>query len=253
MTACAVPNCFARHLHTGVCEGNGCPGCRPREAETGCLCPHHFARLNGAVVDVPGLIAHLRDIGRPNAGRQAGGDGRGHGDPADRTVLPGPWLDADEIGGTLASWALLVIEERPRTVGPRSGVLAWSPGGVRSEGGETWAVEAHPRGTDDPDALVRWLLPLLPWVADQEWVAEMLREMEAMIGTAKARWPMGERGRHVQGLPCPRCEHLTLWYEPPTTARPMMQVQCLEPECGRTFGEDEWERMRGLVRLAGGA
>ena len=248
MSACAVVGCVARHLHTGVCEGNGCPGCRPREAEHGRLCPHHWQRLNGAVVDVPGVIAHLLDVGRPNAGRQAGGDGRSHGDPAERTILPGAWLEADEISGTLTSWASLVIEERPHTVGPGSGVLVWSLGGVR----EGEAVDPQPIRTDAPSDLVRWLLPLLPWVAAQEWAVEMLREMEAMIGTAKARWPMGERGRHVEGLPCPRCEHLTLWYEPPTTARPLMQVQCLEPECGRTFGEDEWERMRGLVRLAGG-
>ena len=250
MSACAVAGCVARHLHTGVCEGNGCPGCRPREAEHGRLCPHHWQRLNGAMVDVPGVIAHLLDIGAPNAGRQWGGDGRSHGDPAERTVLPGPWLDADEIGALLTSWAHLVMDERPAR-GPAPGSLAWSHPARRV--GEPEDVDPRPVRAQDPDAVVRWFLPLLPWVADQEWVAEMLREMEAMIGTAKARWPMGERGRHVQGLPCPRCERLTLWYEPPTPARPLMQVQCLEPECGRTFGEDEWERMRGLVRLAGGA
>lgn len=246
MSACAVSGCVARHLHTGTCEGNGCPGCAPRAAEHGTLCPHHWQRLNGAVVDVPGLLAHLLDIGQPTAGRQAGGDGRSHGDPAERTILPASWLDADEISALLTSWASMVIEERPHTIGPRAGVLTWTLGGWR--GGDR--VDPQPVRTESPDDLVRWLLPLLPWVAEQEWAVEMLREMEAMVGTAKARWPMAERGRHVEGLPCPRCEHLTLWYEPPTTARPTMQVHCLEPDCGRIFGEDEWDRMRGLMRLA---
>lgn len=236
---------------TPQCPGDNCRGCLPRPAEHGTLCPTCWTRLNGDIVDTPDLLAHLRHIGRPNAGHQAGGDGRNTGDPAKRTIIPAAWLDEDEIANELTSWAHVIIETHPATLtGPQG--LRWVNGGTAGGPytGETWHVDPRPVGVHTPDPLITWLLPLLPWAVEQEWAAEMRRAVSNLIGTAKARWPITERGHHVIGIPCPRCDTVALWYSPPTLERPTMQVHCTNDECGRTFPEDEWDRLRSLITIA---
>jgi len=104
----------------------------------------------------------------------------------------------------------------------------------------------------DPTArLVKWLLPLLPWCSEQEWAGEMRRELSELIATTKARWPMEDtKTRAILGTPCPRCDQLALWYTPPSRFKAPFVVACGNPECGRVFSEDEWERLVGLLEIA---
>ena len=251
MSACIL-GCRIRgeHKPEGAeppCPGETCPGCLPRPAAVGTLCAWCYQRLTADVADLPSLLAHLDYVGRPNAGHQAGGDGRTGGDPANRTILHAAWLTADEIETWLCGWVEMITEER----GLRGPAMRWTLGGRRREAGESWIVDPHPVAAQDMRALVRWLTPHLEWVAGRDWAGDFRRELGKAVATAKARWPMVERG-HAVPAPCPRCDGLTLWYSPPVWAGGPMRVECLDPECGRIFAEDEWERMRALMVIAAG-
>ena len=262
-TKACLSGCTQRGSHLTTCETKGaeidpCTGCLPRAAEFGNLCPFCWQRLASDVVDAPGLVRHLRDMAEPDAGRKPAGDGRSMGDPAWGSILSAAIGAADEIHADLASWALLILEEHPngaRMAGPdEHGV--W-----RSQ--DCWHVidgESVPKPSTvagihhDPEAtvrLVKWLLPLLPWCSEQEWAGEMRRELSALIATTKARWPMEDtKTRAILGTPCPRCDHLSLNYTPPCAYKAPFVVACGNPECGRVFSEDEWERLVGLLEIA---
>ena len=248
-TKACLSGCTQRGSHLTTCETKGaeidpCTGCLPRAAEFGNLCPFCWQRLNSDVVDAPGLVRHLRDMAEPDAGRKPAGDGRSMGDPAWGSILSAAIGAADEIHANLASWALLILEEHPngaRMAGP-------DPRGAwLTRYGATVGVckaEATAR-------LVKWLLPLLPWCSEQEWAGEMQRELSALIATTKARWPMEDtKTRAILGTPCPRCDHLGLMYTPPSWFKAPFVVACGNPECGRVFSEDEWERLVGLLEIA---
>ena len=245
MTAC-VRGCRIRGQHTAECATE-CAGCLPRPAVEGLLCAWDYARLVADLEDLPSLIAHLDEMAEPDAGHQSGGDGRTHGDPAHRTILPAAMLTADELETWLWGWLEMVSEERGIAL-PRA---RWTLGGRRKEGREAWYVDPRPVAARDMRAVVKWVLPHLPWVAQQEWVGEFRGELGREIATAKARWPMVERG-HAVPLPCPRCDGLTLWYSPPAWAGASMRVECLSPDCGRVFAEEEWVRMKALMVIAAG-
>lgn len=245
MSAC-IRGCTIRGQHTADCATE-CAGCLPRPAVEGLLCAWDYARLVADVESLPSLIAHLGEMAEPDAGHQAGGDGRSGGDPAHRTILPAATLTADELEIAVCGWVLIVMED----LGLEGPAMRWTMGGRRKVGAETWGEPPKPVAARDMRALVKWLLPHLPWVAQQEWVGEMRGDLGREISTAKARWPMVERG-HAVPMPCPRCESLTLWYSPPAWAGASMRVECLSPDCGRVFAEEEWVRMRGLMVIAAG-
>lgn len=241
--------CTTRGHHNPTCPGDDCPGCTPRPAEFGTLCAWDWVRFNGDIVDLPFLLAHLRDIGQPHAGQQGLDRPRSGGRPSDRTLIPAPWLDADEIAGVIANWCDEITTKHPaRLTGPPP--TRWATGGTYRDPDTGSPIYTPPRILEtDPEATARWLIPLLPWVAQQDWAATMREDLARIIGTTRARWPMAERGHAVEHIPCPRCDQLTLWYDPPTTVRRTMQVTCTNEDCGRIFTEDEWERLRALVTL----
>lgn len=245
MSAC-ITGCMIRGQHETTCEDRDtCAGCLPRPAEFGHLCAWDWQRLNGDVVDCPGLVEHLREIGEPDAHAAPPSDTTSYRDPSEGSILPAAWLAADEVHANLASWALLILEEHPNgqgMAGPDE-VGAW-----HTRYGSTVGVLTS-RATE---ALVKWLLPLLPWCAEQEWAGEMRQELATLVATTKARWPIADtRSRHIPGTSCPRCQHLTLWYTPPVGFGLPFVVACENPECGRVFEEDEWTRLVALLERAG--
>lgn len=231
MTTTCAGGCTLRAEHLTDCPGGGCRGCLPRPVELGVLCAWCWQRLQAVVVDVPAMVAHLREIGRLDMAAAArplsDNAGRG-GDPAHGSILPAAYLAADELQASLASWALLVLEEHPvQMVGPTNGRTA--------------------------AGVARWIEPHLTWCAGVHWAPTMLRDLSREVATLRARWPMPadvERARAVPGMRCPRCDEVSLEYSPPTWERMPFKVSCQNQDCARVFNEDEWDRLVGLVARA---
>jgi len=261
MTAC-ITGCTTRGRHLTTCEtrdaeANRCRGCTPRDAEFGQLCAWDWQRLNADVIDAPELVRHLREMAQPTAGAKPPSDGRGHGDPAESSVLSGAVDAADGVHATLAAWAHIILEEHPDRLGMRGpderGAVITQQTLRRNEDG-VYVQKATVWGIRDAEAtarLVKWLLPLLGWCAAQEWAGEMRREIGDVVRTTMARWPIAEtRTRPLVDTLCPRCDHGSLVYTPPSAYRAPFVVACINPECGRIFTEDEWTRLVELLGIA---
>lgn len=256
---CAA-GCTVRGVHRPACDGHcdhakhtTCCGCEPRVAEHGNLCSWCWQRLCSDVAATPALVAHLREVGEPHAGRKPLSDDiRSPSDPAEADILSAAIDAADELHANLASWALLVLEEYGGggvLTGPDE--TGWWQSRTHTkadpETGELYVSHRRPVGlrTPDPTAthrLVAWLTPYLEWCAEQEWAAEMRTEVGSMVATTTARWPTTDyRTRPVTGVSCARCDQRTLTYTPTTFYRAQFKVTCTNPECGRIYTEDEWD------------
>jgi hypothetical protein len=173
------------------------------------------------------MVVHLREIARLDraAATRPLSEMEHGGDPAEGTVLSAAYIAADELESDLASWAHLVLEQHPaRLRGPN----------------------ARPWYGDIP----RWIAPQLAWCSRQEWAPAMRAELGATLATLRARWPTpedAERTRTIPGVPCPRCEQVSLEYSPPKWERMPFKVSCQNEDCARVFSEDEWERFVGLI------
>lgn len=236
-TATCAVGCTTRGQHTTDCaDRSECRGCLPRPAEHGTLCAWCWQRLNADVAGAPRLVAHLREIGKPAAQAAPPSDTQTHRDPAEGSILPAAWVAADELHAMLASWALLILEEHPsgaRMAGPDE-VGAWHTAYGATVGVRTPAATAR---------LCAWLTPLLPWCAEQEWAAEMRREVGEAVATMSARWPTPDMVEppHAVPMPCPACGWRSLVYAPPSVAGAAFRVSCSNPDCARVWSEDEWE------------
>lgn len=266
MTTIAPPcasGCTQRGQHVPDCTDWGaadpkCRGCLPRPAEFGRLCAWCWQRLNADVVDSPALARYLWAIGHAGESGSAGGDGIRSGDPAERALLHGAIDALDGLHACLASWAHLILEEHPdgdRMSGPdERGVrrTQWSRARVLKDDelAEPYYIPPTVAGVHDPAAtsrLVRWLLPLLAWCSAQEWAGEMRREIGSVVRTTAARFPVAERTRAIPGVECPVCEMTSLVYDPATTERHSVQVNCSTRGCGVVFSEDEFRRLTKIV------
>jgi hypothetical protein len=217
MTTPCATGCRVTGRHLDQCQPP-CRGCAPRDATDGTLCAWCARTLGDTLAAIPGLVAHLRDIGEPHASTPPAGDGRGHQDPAESTVLPAAWLFADEMMSTVTGWARIVDEEGP---------------------GRFFVA----------DDVCAWLMHSLPWIVAQEWAAEMRSELMRDVTTARHRWPTAddtEPARRVD-IPCPRCDLMSLVYTPPREAKAAFVVQCESPDCARVLTEDEFDRLRGVA------
>jgi hypothetical protein len=224
-----MSGCKITGQHKSTCEGE-CRGCLPRPAEEGVLCAWCWRRLTTDLAAVPALVVHLREIGKPMAQTNPPGDGRSYRDPAESTVIPAAWLEADSLESLVSSWVLLVIEEHPNQP-------------MRGPNAAPWYGDQ-----------VAWLTPHLPWCARQDWASIMRGELGRDVATLRARWPMltdTEPVRRVD-VPCPRCDHMSLMYTPPREAGQPFTVHCDDPDCMKSFSEDEWDRFKMLALLAGG-
>lgn len=258
--------CVIRGHHTTTCDGtchgchnnNGhrthcdrtCHGCLPRPAEYGHLCPWCWQQLHADLIDAPALIDHLRDVAHPHASAKPLTDHHTRTDPAEGNLLSAAIDAADELHAHIASWAQLILEEHPAGLtGPtRDGW--WISHGRHDtdpETGEPYTSEPRTVGIKDTTGratqrLVTWLLPHLDWASRQDWAGTMRTELRDTTATTRARWPQAERPhRHVRGVPCSRCDHLTLNYSPPAAYRHPFTVTCTNPDCGRVFTEAEWD------------
>lgn len=214
MTPC-LTGCRTTGAHHETCPGTDCAGCLPRPAVHGRLCSWCWSRLTEAIDRVPALLAHLREIGEPAArSRSYDRPTRGHADPSTLTVLPAPWLAADDLLGLLESWAGLVADE-------------------------------HPRATRRTGDVVSWLTGYLPWCAGQEWAGDLRREVCETVGALRHRYPAADEPVRAQQLdrPCPACGLFALYRTPPRAPGDPVRVECSDPDCARVFSEDEWEAM----------
>ena len=227
---------------------------KPREIAYGHFCSWCWQRLHADLIDAPTLVDYLRAVGNLNAAaKPLTSDPIYSGTPSEAEVDPGAWQAADEVHANLASWALLIIEEHPeRLTGPNANT--WMSVGrddVDEVTGEPYHSDPKPlgqHGTGGTSALVKWLLPLLPWVSTRSWAIDMRIEVSAIVRTTMARWPVAEtRTRNIPDVPCPRCDHLGLTYTPPSVHLAPFIVACSNPDCGRVFAEDEWSRLVALV------
>lgn len=243
------------------CDGT-CRGCLPRPAEFGRLCPWCWQRLNADVVDAPSLARYLWAIAHAGPTLSSAEPIGRAGDPAERSILSGA-LDAfDGLHATLASWAHLILEEHPhgaQMLGPDESDARFTRTTKRLDRArfphledepDVWIRPPEVAGARSPEAtsrLVRWLLPLLPWCAEQDWVAEMRRELADVVRTTAARYPVAERTRAVPGVACPVCGRLSLVFDPPTPERHSAQVNCSTRGCGVVYSQEDFNRLTRIV------
>ncbi|BDZ40806.1 hypothetical protein GCM10025865_01050 [Paraoerskovia sediminicola] len=218
LAAPCASGCTRRDDHLPTCEGE-CKGCQPRPAEHGILCQWCYQRLAEAVTHTEQLAAHLYETARllVISGTAYSEDTPTAGEPSERLILHPAWLAADELESDVASWVLLVLEEHdPPLLGP-----------VASK-----------------QTNVAWLENRLEWCSRQEWAPDMRRELCSTIATLTARWPTEDSVQPPRSLdvPCPLCEQVSLVYAPPSFAGQPFAVGCQNPDCARTFSEDEWQR-----------
>ena len=201
----------------------------PRQAEYGLLCPWCWQRLNHDIAAIPDLITHLREIGEPHAQAAPPSDTRSHGDPAESTVLPAAWIEADYLESLVASWVHVILDEHPNQP-------------MRGPNAKPWHGDQNAGLTTQQD-----------WCATHERADEMRREPGRNLATLRARWPspdMTEHDRPVPGIKCPRCDRISLTYAPPSYHTQPFKVSCDNPDCARVFTEDEWTRLVGLIAQA---
>lgn len=229
MTACDVQGCVVRGLHEPDCDGEPCKGCRRREAAIGVLCDHHWNRLVWAVAAHDELIAHLKEAGKPYAqAAPLSADVTAHGDPAEGTVIPAQWLEADSLHHDLRSWALAYLDEHPATWPNRDpwfGHIAW------------------------------WMSDHLREIAAMPWAGEFAASYLGAVETLHHRWPTvaDVEAAHKVTIPCPRCGLMSLVYTPPRLPRQPFVVECSDPDCARRFSEAEWDRFVALAMREVGA
>lgn len=251
MVLWCVSGCTVRGRHLVSCSDDECQGCAPRQAEVGRLCRWCFQTLTGAVVDIPGLTAHLRMLAEPHLSSPQGHEGGGGSVPGSRVLLPPELMAVDELAGLLGTWVDEVVAEHPaRLRGPSD--IGWRfshPDRAQDPVTGTWYLPSDQRlGASQAavEEMCRWLLPHLAWVAEQPWAGDMRAELCSQVATAKARWPIEERS-HVVPMPCPRCGQRALVYHPPEGERSPAMVGCENAECGRLWLEDAWTRVVEMV------
>lgn len=242
LTYCQT-GCVTRGAHLDADNHpDDCKGCSPRPTDRGTLCSWCWQRLVRDVSAAPELVHHLREIGQPHAQVAPPSDHKTYRDPAEGDIIPAEWQAADEIHANLASWVLLILEEHPngpQMVGPEQ-AGAWVT---------KYGTVAGVRTAEATAALVTWLTPWLEWVAAQEWAATMLAEVGQLVNTTAHRWPtagMVER-EHPIPMPCPRCDHMSLTYTPPSDVGVPFRVGCTNDDCARVWSEDEWEWLVNMV------
>lgn len=226
-----ILGCKITGQHKTTCEGE-CRGCLPRPAEVGTLCRWHYNRLEQAVARFAEFAEWLYVVDDDDAhGKPLTDDITHRGDPAEGVPIPASRLEADELTRDLAGWGMVIIEEHPNQ--PMRG----------------W--KAAPWNGN----LTGWLLPLLPWAAEQMWADELAGAWVNSVNAARHRWPAAddvEPARTID-VPCPRCGLMSLVYTPPRWQGQAFRVECTDQDCARVFSEDEYERFVGLALRVGHA
>ena len=236
-------------LHREGCPIEGCAGCMPAVAVSDLqVCGWHRARLVWAISAAPDLVGHILehvDVG--SSGLDIAGSHGSKAPPAPINLTAVD--DANTVHATLASWALLVLEERPGDFeGPD-----WAGSDIRPAykrrvaGGGMFYAPARIVGVESSAAtmaVARWLLNQLDWCLTQPWADEMAEEIPTLIGRRRAAWPTEEHDAHLP-IPCPQCGIRGLVRHAPRWAHAPVTIACTE--CPAIYDEDRYE---WLIRLA---
>lgn len=271
---------LGRHVDDCPCSAPGhkpahedhCDGCASRPAEFGVLCRGCHRRLARTLTDAPDVVAHLRANVAPSWQQGDGGPVSGSREAPAPLSLDA--LDAaDALQAAIASWVVEIIELHPpvprvvevtippwrprqvlrqeRLVPPaRFDDVRWSRSyTLTDEDGQVHVQGGRPIGVHGDDALDQadvcadlcsWLRRLLAWIEAQPWSGDMARELDSMLTTSLYRWPLEPRGHRIEQVPCPSCEHLTLWWTPPAVYRASSSVQCEREDCLHVIPEVSW-------------
>lgn len=255
MNLCASAH-DVRGRHIDGCPIENCRGCLPATAAQGLqVCERCHTRLRHVLAIAPSLVMHLREHIQPGASvtdEQPGAPGK-KAPPAPLNVeaLSG----ADDLHAELASWALVVMEER-RVNGPdwtgsdiRPASKRRTPAGIVYE-------DARVVGVMDWQAtltLSRWLMPHTEWMAGQDWAGDISTEIPDKVYTLLARFPMEQRPVYLP-VPCPACGCQTLRRHAPRDAGLPVTVACDLYECGHIIEEDGFDwAAKVLAREQGAA
>ncbi len=254
--SCAA-GCTLRGRHLDDCgDPEQCRGCLPALAADGLqVCDRCHTRLRHALATAPSLVMHLREHVEPGATVR---DDQPHakGKKAPPAPLNVEALSAaDDLHAELASWALLVMEERHVT-GPDWTGSDIRPASKRHTSAGVIYDDARVVGVSDWSAtltLSRWLTPHTEWMARQEWAADVCAEVPQQVYTLLARFPMEQRPVYLP-VPCPACGCQTLRRHAPRDAGLPVTVACDLGECGHIIEEDGFDwAAKVLAREQGAA
>ena len=227
MTACVL-GCKITGQHKTDCPGD-CRGCLPREAVVGLLCQWHANRLEQAVATFAAFHHWLEivDTDEPSA-KALTDEIVSRGDPGETVPIPMSRLVADELWRDLATWGLVIIDERGL---PAKG---WTS--------DTWKGD-----------LCAWMLPQLPWACEQMWIDELAGTWVRDVTTARHRWPTADDVQPIEdlALPCPSCGLVSLIRKPPRWGGDLWRVECTDPDCARIYDEDRYDELVALALREG--
>lgn len=249
MTACAT-HCVVRGAHLASCTRDACDGCQPSPAASGLeVCDRCDARIRHALSACPDLVAHLREHIEPAA--RVPDDSP---TPAGERNPPAPLnveaaAAADDLHAELASWALLVMEERHVT-GPDWIGSDIRPASKRLVDGERVYEDARVVGVRDWHAtlaVVRWLFVHLDWMLARPWAGDLCAELPPKVATLKTRFPTEQRPVYLP-VPCPACGCDTLRRHAPSYPKAPVTIACDLVGCGHIIVEDSFEWAARVLR-----
>jgi hypothetical protein len=174
----------------------------PRYARVGLLCPRCALRLERRLAELPARHDELGQVLGGSQGTRAEGKRTKGAPPVPLNVAAHD--HRQHMTGVLASWALLVREER----------------GLRGPDTSTVAV------------LAPWLVQQTSWLVEQPWVDDLSAEVADLTRVADGITRRNP-GWHRLPAPCPECAAFELGRKDGDS-----HVECRS--CGLTYGEADY-------------
>lgn len=264
---CTAPRCAVRDHHATGCDSE-CRGCLPAEAVTGeAFCAGCSTKLRRWLDEIPELFADVVDPPSVVDTRQAHQNvttaAEDVGDPIGRP--------RDPVAALLPAGAVCGASRQPRVTGGADEALAVryveaGPGSVHVTGYpddqigdpppavvlDSWCRDwQHQRNQGEllpaPSVanLCRWLGDRLDWaLARHGAIADFhdeIRGMHSRLWSEAGR--VEPRPELCHGVPCRRCDLLSLWRKPDGTG----DVECHNPDCRTVYRADEYTAWTRLV------
>lgn len=183
------------------------PSWTPPLATTGLLCTGHAKRLERLLAEMPLAHRWLR-----------------------ANLVPGGSGDSDKISGTKSPPAPLRIEALDQADLIEAQLLSWA---------ENVAQDRSLKAPVRPQDCAAMLRRQVGWIAEQEWVADLIAEVGDSVNGARRIAPW-EAGIHRLPAPCPQCDRMTL-----TRRDGDSEVACDEKMggCGAWWDEESYRRL----------
>ena len=224
MSACLVPGCVVRGQHIPESPHlDDCKGCLPREAfDPWVVCRWHGVRFGDTLDSLRPFLGHLREIGKPYA-QAAPLGAEAHGTPEGYANLAEAIITADELEQDVEWIVRAVVDDAWPVLRRRVSFPSRAP----------WDGNMLAWLIDHAD-----LALCLPSAADS--IAALLSDAE----TTRHRWPTADDTRPALALdlPCPRCGLKSLFRRPVMFEGQTERIDCTDPDCGRIFTRDEYDR-----------